>query len=193
MRVDISKKQESDVMYSAIGYKGGATSSDPNVLDTVQNGMVGALGSMVEYDTYEFLPLKDGDTEAFIMATPEVDADESSIEKNTLKGYLMTEGQIGDITILKRHTCIAIDEAGIEGLPTNASTAVGKYVYATSGKRLLQYKATMPTSTDKPVIVGIIENVKPATSPVIFKQGTVANKGLTGMGLSYNLVEVRFL
>lgn len=187
MRIDISKKQESDVMYSAIGY------SATGVLETVQNGMVGALGSMVEYDTYEFLPLKDGDTEVFIMATPEVDADESEIEKNTLKGYLMTEGQVGDITILKRHTCIAIDEAGIEGLPTKSSTAIGKYVYATSGKRLLQYKATVPIGEDKANIVGIIENVKPATSPTIFVQGTTANKGLTGAGLSYNLVEVRFI
>lgn len=189
MRIDITKKQESDVMYSAVGY---ATTGGS--LEKVQNGMVGKLGSMVEYDTYEFLPLASGDSEVFIMATPEVDPDESKIENNTLKGFTMTEGQVGDITVLKRHSCLTIEEAGIENFPSTGSTAVGKYVYAKEGERLLQYKATLPdTSIDKAILIGIVEGVKPATSPIMFKQGTSSSKSLSGMGLSYNLVEVRFL
>lgn len=189
MRIDITKKQESDVMYSAVGYKANGTD-----LEVVQNGMVGALGNLQEYDTYKFLPLASGNTEVFIMATPEIDADESKISNNTLHGYTMVEGQVGDITVLKRHTCVAIEAAGIDNLPASNSTAVGKYVYATEGKRLLQYKATLPdVATDKAILIGVIENVKAATAPIMFKQGVAGATGLSGMGLSYNLVEVRFI
>lgn len=182
MRLDTMNVNVSNKMYSAIGK---ATTGGLN--EVVQNGYFGKVGALLEEDIYEFLPLADGDRDIFVMATPEVDADESKISNNTLTGFTMVEGQVGDIVQLKTHDKIAVEEKGIESLA--GSGVVGKYVYVKSGKRKLQYKATLPDAvTDKALLIGVIESVVPAT-----QRGTYVSSTLANVALNYNIVRIRFI
>ena len=187
-RFDTTNIDQSNKMYSIIGTD--LTHGD----ELVQTGMVGKIGDRIVDDIYEFLPLEDGDKEVFFLATPEVDADETSILNNSLHGFKLTLGQVADSVESKRHNKFAIEEAGVEGIATNAHAIKGEYLFAVGGKRKLQYKATKPdVVTDKAIQIYVIEDVVPATQGMYLKQGTASSKGLTPIQLQYNMIRYRVL
>ena len=187
-RFDTSNVNSNNKMYSIIGTD--LSQGD----ELVQTGMVGKIGDRIVDDIYEFLPLEDGDTDVFFVATPEVDPDETSILNNSLHGFALALGQVADAVQYKKHDKFAIEEAGVEGIATNAHAVKNAYLYSVGGKRKLQYKATKPdTITDKAIQIYIIEDVVPATQGMYLKQGTASSKGLTPIQLQYNMIRCRVL
>ena len=187
-RFDTSNIDQSNKMYSVIG-----TDLSGND-ELVQNGMVGKIGDRIVDDIYEFLPLEDGDTEVFFLATPEVDSDETSILNNSLHGFKLVLGQVADAVEYKRHNKFAIEEDGVEGIATDAHAVKGAYLFSTGGKRKLQYKATKPEAVaDEPIQIYVIEDVVPATQGMYLKQGTASRKSLTPIQLQYNIIRCRVL
>lgn len=174
---NVRNKKESAKMYSAIGMA--TTGGD---YELVQNGMLGEIGEQIEDNIYEFLPLSATATDIFVMATPEVDADESKVEKNSLYGFKMTLGQVGDVTQLERHGKGEISEDMVEG--TCAKTG---YLYAVAGSRKLKYKATKPIEGDNALLVAKIEDIVPAT------QGMVIGIGGKNLALNYKNIRFRIL
>ena len=187
MRFDTTNIDNSNKMYSVIGTD--ATHAD----ELVQNGMVGKIGDRIVDDIYEFLPLVDGDTDVFFLATPEVDAYETSILNNSLHGFTLTIGQTADAVQYKTHDKFAIEEAGVEGILAGASAIKGAYLYSIGGKRKLQYKLTKPISTDKAIQIYVIEDVVPATQGMYLRQGTASAKALTPIQMQYNMIRCRVL
>ena len=186
-RFDTSNIDSSNKMYSVIGTD--ASHAD----ELVQNGMVGKIGDRIVDDIYEFLPLVDGDTDVFFLATPEVAPDETSILNNSLHGFTLALGQVADAVQYKSHNKFGIEEAGVEGIANGAHAVKGAYLYSVGGKRKLQYKATKPISTDKAIQIYVIEDVVPATQGMYLQQGTSASKGLTPIQLQYNMLRCRVL
>ena len=187
-RFDTSNIDNSNKMYSIIGTD--LTHGD----ELVQTGMVGKIGDRIVDDIYEFLPLEDGDKEVFFVATPEVDADETSILNNSLHGFKLTLGQVADAVQYKKHDKFAIEEDGVEGIALGSHAVKGAYLYSVGGKRKPQYKLTKPdVATDKAIQVYVIEDVVPATQGMYLKQGTSASKGLTPIQLQYNMIRCRVL
>lgn len=187
MRFDTTNIGLDNKMYSVIGTD--ASHAD----ELVQNGMVGKIGDRIVDDIYEFLPLVDGDTDVFFLATPEVDPDENNVVNNSLHGFKLELGQVADAVQYKTHNKFAIEEGGVEGIATGANALKGAYLYAVGGKRKLQYKATKPISTDKAILVAIIEDIVPATQGMTLQAGTSASRGLVPMQLQYNLLRCRVL
>lgn len=171
---NVRNKKDSAKMYSVIGM---ATTGGEDEL--VQNGMVGEIGEQIEDNIYEFLPLSATAKDVFVMATPEVDADESSVQKNSLHGFKMTLGQVGDATQLERHGKGEISEDMVDG-----SCAKTGYLYAVAGSRKLKYKATKPDTGDNALLVAKIEDIVPST------QGMVI--GIGGKNLTLNYKNIRF-
>jgi len=186
-RFDTSNIDNSNKMYSIIG------TDIAHADELVQNGMVGKIGDRITDDIYEFLPLVDGDTDVFFVATPEVDANEDSILNNSLHGFKLALGQVADAVQYKSHNKFAIEEAGVEGIATNASAVKGAYLYSVGGKRKLQYKLTKPITTDKAIQIYVIEDVVPATQGMYLSQGTAVAKGLKPIQLQYNMIRCRVL
>jgi hypothetical protein len=187
-RFDTSNIDQSNKMYSVIG------TDLSNADELVQNGMVGKIGDRIVDDIYEFLPLEDGDTDVFFLATPEVDPDETSILNNSLHGFKLALGQVADAIQYKTHNKFAIEEDGVEGIASNAHAVKGAYLYSVGGKRKLQYKTTKPDAvTDKPIQIYVIEDVVPATQGMYLKQGTASSRSLTPIQLQYNMIRCRVL
>lgn len=149
---NVRNKKESAKMYSVIGKA--TTGGD---LELVQNGMFGEIGEQIEADVYEFLPVSATAKDIFVLATPEVDPDESNFMKNTLRGFKLTLGEIGDATQIERHAKGEISEDMI----TVADGTIAKtgYLYLKAGDRKLTYKATKPEVGDSPLLVAKIEDV----------------------------------
>lgn len=170
-------------IYSVIGT---ATGGEEDEL--VQVGMLGEVGGQIEDNIYKFLPLSETSKHVAMIATPEVDADESQIEYNSLKGFKLQLGQVCDAVLLAPHKKIAIEKGGIKGSGAE-SMKVGQYVYAKQGERQLQYKATLPdTSTDNALLIGVIESIVPATSGLF-----IGSTGGKNIALNYDLVKIRFI
>lgn len=179
MRAEITNFGSDNLkIYSVVG-----TNAAGNADEVVQVGMLGEVTSMVTDSVYNFQPLTATSKHVAIIATPEVDEDESKIVNNTLKGFTLKAGDVVDAVLLAPHKKIAIEKSGIE----NFVDATG-YVYAVAGKRLLQYKATKPVVGDNPLLIGKIEAVLPATKGLFI--GTTNGNNLA---LNYDLVKIRFI
>ena len=153
---NVRNKKESAKMYSVIGKAtGGATD------EVVQNGMFGVIGEQIEKDVYQFLPpVKEGALDVFVIATPEVDPDESDFMKNTLRGFRLAEGQVADAVQVERHSKGEISEDLIND---NASMDKTGYLFLKDGERKLTYKATKPDMTsDSALLIAKIEDIVPA-------------------------------
>lgn len=186
-RIDTTNVNDSNKMYSAIGTK--MNDSSEAIDDLVQNGYFGTVGELITDDVYEFLPPTEG-KDIFVMVTPEVDPDEDKVENNSLTGFTMTLGQIGDIRQIKTHDKLSVEEALIENYPS-AGAKKGDYVYVDVDKRLLQYNGTSaPTGK---LLVGKVESVTNATQPIAYTSGTATSRSLNALGLSYKLVKIRFI
>ena len=151
---NVRNKKESAKMYSVVGKA--TTGGD---LQLVQNGMFGEIGDRIEADIYEFLPVSATAKDIFVLATPEVDADESSYEKNTLRGFKLVLGQVGDATQVERHAKGEISEDMIT-VAQGVTIAKTGYLYLKAGDRKLTYKATKPDkATDSALLIAKIENI----------------------------------
>lgn len=161
---NVRNKKESAKMYSVIGKA--TTSGD---LEQVQNGMFGEIGEQIENDIYEFLPPSDKATDVFVLATPEVDPDESDFMKNTLRGFTLAKGQVADAVQVERHSKGEISEDLIQ---ENTSMNKTGYLYLKQGERKLTYKATKPDmTTDTAVLIAKIEDIVPALQGIFIGAG----------------------
>lgn len=178
MRFEVTNRSNSEKIYNVVGTNTGGTADE-----LVLNGMVGEIGDRIEDNVYQLKPLTATAKKVFFVAEPEVDADESSVEKNALYTYANKLGAVVDAVEIPADRKFAIAENGIVG------TIVGKkgYVYAKVGERKLQYKVTKPEASDNAVLVAIIEEVVPAT------QGAFVGVGSANLALSYNMVRCRVL
>lgn len=150
---NVRNKKESAKMYSVVGKT--TTGGD---LELVQNGMFGEIGEQIEPDVYEFLPVSATAKDIFVLATPEVDADESNYMKNTLRGFKLTLGEVGDATQIERHAKGEISEDMIT--VSGGSIAKTGYLFLKAGDRKLTYKATKPTfETDSALLIAKIEDI----------------------------------
>lgn len=173
---NVRNKKESAKMYSAVGMvaTGGAD-------ELVQNGMFGTVGAQIEDNVYEFLPVTATSTDIFVMATPEIDSDESKVEYNSLHGFKMALGQVGDITQVEVHSKGEISE----DMVTGTCTKVG-YLVLEANQRKLKYSETLPTE-DTALLVAKIEDIVPAT------QGMFIGVGGKNLALSYKNIRFRVL
>ena len=184
MRAEITNFGSDNLkIYSVIG-----TATDGNTDELVQVGMLGEVGDQIENDIYKLMPLTETSKHVAMVATPEVDADEGKTEYNSLKGFKLQLGQVCDAVILAPHKKIAIEKDGIEGDGV-ASIKKGDYVFAKEGKRKLQHKTTAPEAiSDKPLLVGRVESVVPATRGIF-----IGSTGGKNIALNYDLVNIRFI
>lgn len=166
-------------IYSVIGTDTAGTADE-----LVQVGMLGEVTKQIEDNVYALQPLTATSKHVAMVATPEVDEDESSFDKNTLKGFSLKLGEVTDAVILAPHKKIAIEKAGVEGI----GSATTGYVFAVAGKRKFQYKATKPVEADNALLVGVIEKVLPATQGIFI--GT--NNG-NNLAMAYDIVRIRFV
>lgn len=151
---NVRNKKESAKMYSVIGKA--TTGGD---LQLVQNGMFGEIGEQIENNVYEFLPVSATAKDIFVLATPEVDPDESNYMNNTLRGFKLVLGQVGDVTQIERHAKGEISEDMIT-VPQGATIAKTGYLFLKAGDRKLTYKATKPNrETDSALLIAKIEDV----------------------------------
>lgn len=147
---NVRNKKESAKMYSVVGKK-----TAGGELELVQNGMFGEIGEQIEANVYEFLPVSATAKDIFVLATPEVDPDESNYMNNTLRGFKLTLGEVADATQIERHAKGEISEDMVTG--TVAKTG---YLYLKAGDRKLTYKATKPDkTTDSALLIAKIEDV----------------------------------
>ena len=152
---NVRNKKESAKMYSVIGKA--TTGGD---FELVQNGMFGEIGKQIENDIYEFLPPSETAKDVFVLATPEVDPDESDFNKNTLRGFKLVLGQVGDAVQMERHAKGEISE---DLIAENTSMSKDGYLYLKKGERKLTYKATKPDmTTDTALLIAKIEDIVPA-------------------------------
>lgn len=151
---NVRNKKESAKMYSVVG-----KATTGGELELVQNGMFGEIGEQIENDIYEFLPVSAQTKDVFVLSTPEVDPDESSYIKNTLRGFTLAKGQVADATQVERHSK---GEISSDLILENTSLAKTGYLYLKKGARKLTYKATKPDmTTDTAVLIAKIEDIVP--------------------------------
>lgn len=171
---NVRNKKESAKMYSVIGK---ASVGGDDVL--VQNGMFGAIGEQIEDNIYEFVPVSATSKKIFVMATPEIDADESKVEYNSLHGFKMKLGQVGDVTEVELYSKGEISE----DMVTVSGTIEKKgYLQLKADARKLEYSATKPESGA--LLIAKIEDIVPATQGMFI--------GVNGKNLALSYKNIRF-
>ena len=171
---NVRNKKESAKMFSVVG-----TATTGGAEELVQNGMFGDIGKQIEENIYEFLPVTATSNGIFVMATPEVDADESKVEYNTLKGFKLALGQVGDATQVEVHSKGEISEDMVIG-----TCAESGYLVLEAGARKLKYVATVTPGTATDLLVAKIEQIVPATQGMFI--------GVAGKNLALNYKNIRF-
>lgn len=156
---NVRNKKESAKMYSVIG-----KATTGGELELVQNGMFGEIGERIEADVYEFLPVSATSKDIFVLATPEVDADESSFAKNSLRGFKLSLGEIGDATQVERHSKGEISEDMIT--VSSGTIAKGGYLYLAANSRKLTYKQEAPGESEAALLVAKIEDIVPSVQGI---------------------------
>ena len=169
---NVRNKKESAKMFSVIG----RTTTGAEEFELVQNGMFGAIGDQIEDNIYEFLPVSETSKKIFVLATPEVDVDESKVEYNSLHGFKLKLGQVGDATEVELYSKGEISEDMVDG-----TAQKGKYLYLEAGARKLKASDTLPEGK---LLIAKVEDIVPAT------QGMFV--GLNGANLALNYKNIRF-
>lgn len=169
--------KDSAKIYSIIGVA--TTGGD---YELVQNGMFGEIGEQIEDNIYELLPVSATAKDIFVVATPEVDPDESSIAKNSLYGFKLGLGQVADAVQVELHSKGEISEDMVD---LGGKTPVkGGYLVLKAGQRKLAYQDTAPLEADNALLVAKVEDV------LLAKTGIAV--GLGSQNLIPNYKNIRF-
>ena len=137
----------------------------------LENGMVGAIGDLIEGDrelrTFEIPTVEDS---IALVYHPEINYDESRISKNALENFFVPEGQPARAFELVKNDIYSVSKDMIGALATNV--VVGNHLVVDGTTHLLKEIAT-PVGTEK-FVAKIIDTEQIGTSTTVGQAGVIS-------------------